>query len=334
MTRRRYVLGGLTVLFGLLAVAILWEVVGTVFFALTVAYVLAPVRRRLAGVGASRRVAAGVATAAGFLGTVVVFSPLLFVLIVRLESVVDALERAPETVTLELWGFSHTVVTADAAAEVTAALVATAASVASAAPVLLIKLMLFVFVVYSLLYSERSLRRAGLALVPPGYRDIAGALHTRARRTLYGIYVVQVATGIATFLVALPVFLAFGYPSAIALATAAGVLQFIPVLGPSLLILALAVSHLLAGDVVAAIAIFLVGGFLVGWVPDLVVRPWLAAETAKLPASLYFIGFTGGVLTIGAIGVIVGPLAVALVAELSSQLSDEFNRIRVREEPD
>ena len=57
------------------------------------------------------------------------------------------------------------------------------------------------------------------------------------------------------------------------------------------------------------------GPVVIGLLPDLVVRPQLASRQAKLPVSLYFVGFTGGVLTVGVIDVIVGPLAVALPIE-------------------
>ena len=45
--RQQYVLASVLLAFLLLATVVLWEVVGTVFFAVTVAYVLAPVRNRL-----------------------------------------------------------------------------------------------------------------------------------------------------------------------------------------------------------------------------------------------------------------------------------------------
>jgi hypothetical protein len=45
-------------------------------------------------------------------------------------------------------------------------------------------------------------------------------------------------------------------------------------------------------------------------------------RTADLPASLYFVGFTGGVLTLGAVGIIAGPLAIALLVEAVSLLGD------------
>ncbi|MGZ0747064.1 AI-2E family transporter [Haloparvum sp. AD34] len=332
MVERQRVLSALLVLLVLLALALLWEVAATVFFALTVAYVLAPVRRQLRRRGASQRVASLTATFAGFVGTLAVFSPVGALLFLRLDDFVAFLRGMPDEVTITVREFSTTVVTADLIGRGVDLLAATARAVGGAMPVLLIKLGLFVFVVYGLLYYESRTRQATMGLVPPAYRDVADSLHVRARQTLYGIYVVQAATAIATVVIAIPVFVAFGYPSPFSLAAVAGVLQFIPVLGPIVLILGLVAYHLLLGEVALAVALFFVGGFLIAWAPDLFIRPRLAAETAQIPATLYFIGFVGGVLTVGTIGVIVGPLVIAVTAEVADQLAEEFNAVPVREE--
>lgn len=147
------------------------------------------------------------------------------------------------------------------------------------------------------------------------------ALHVRVKHTLYGIYVLQAATAFGTAIVAAGVFWALGYDGVLTLAIVAGVLQFVPVLGPSLLIVVLAAVDLAAGATTWAILVLVVGGILIGAAPDAVIRPRLAAWAADLPTSLYSIGFVGGVLTVGAIGVIAGPLVVALVVELVDLLS-------------
>jgi predicted PurR-regulated permease PerM len=70
----------------------------------------------------------------------------------------------------------------------------------------------------------------------------------------------------------------------------------------------------------------------VAWLPDVLIRPRLARETADLPGSLYFVGFVGGLLTLGPVGIIAGPLAVALVVEMADHLSEELNDVRVSED--
>ncbi|WP_459820304.1 AI-2E family transporter [Halorubrum luteum] len=332
MTSRRWVLGGAMAVAGAIAALLIREVIATVFFAVTVAYVLGPLRRRLRHRGLSRRLAAVATSLIAFLAAVVVLAPLLVVLVVRLDAAVAFIESVPETATVSIAGFEYVVVTEEVTALLVEWLISAGTAVAAAAPVLLIKLALFAFVVYGLLHHEQRTRRAILALVPPEHREVAEALNERISRTLYGLYVVQVVTGFATFLVAIPVFVAFGYASPVALATLAGVLQFIPVIGPSVLIVGLTGYELLLGDPVAAAGILLVGGTAIAAAPDLLIRPRLATEAAELPGTLYFIGFVGGILTVGPIGIIAGPLVVAVVAELAAQLSAELNRIRVTEE--
>lgn len=75
----------------------------------------------------------------------------------------------------------------------------------------------------------------------------------------------------------------------------------------------LAVGDFVTGNVSRAVLVAVLGSVLVGLAPDAIVRPRLASRAAHLPTSLYFIGFTGGLLTLGAVGFIAGPLVVALL---------------------
>ncbi|WP_224448254.1 AI-2E family transporter [Haloprofundus salilacus] len=321
---RRYVLGALFVVSALLAAVILADVLATVFFAVTVAYLLSPLRRELTRRGLSAWTSSAVATAAAFLGVVAVAAPLVGVLVLRFDALRGLLGIVPDEVTLALFDFAYTV-TLDQATAVTLSLLRSLAEeVVVAAPVLLIKLSVFALVVFSLLYRAGTTRDAVLALVPHAYRDVARALDQRARNTLFAIYVLQAATAVGTFLVSVVVFALLGYDFPIALATVAAVLQFVPVLGPSLLLLLLALYHLTLGQTVAALLVFVVGGFFVAFLPDVLIRPRLARRTADLPGSVYFVGFVGGLLSLGALGVIVGPLVVALVLESAKLLSSEL----------
>ncbi len=324
MSRRPYVLGGVFLAIAALAAVILFEVLGTVFFALSVAYMLVPLRRRLRNRGVSRITATVSVTAVAVAAVLTLFGPLAYLLVIRFSEVTALIATLPESITLSAAGFSYELVVADLFAALTQELAAVGRSIAAGLPVLAIKLVLFVLLVFSLLHNQRNIRAATIAVVPPAYRDIAAALHTRARETLFALYVLQAATALATFLLALPVFLLFGYSSPIILATVAGILQFVPVAGPSLLIVTLTGSHLFVGDFVGALLVALVGGALIVALPDAVIRPRLASKTADISSSLYFIGFVGGLLSLGALGIIVGPLVVALLVEAASLVAEEF----------
>lgn len=329
---RRYVLG---VVFGVLslgAAVLLADVLGTVFFAVTVAYLLFPLRAELTNRGLSPWGASLVSTATAVLGVVALASPLVVVIALRLDAVIAFLTSLPPTVTVDLYGLSTTITLADARSVVVDFGRQLARSFAIVVPVLALKLSVFVMVVFPLLSHTAETHRAMIGVVPHSYRDVVRALGRRTRATLFAIYVLQAATAAGTFVVALVLFFVLGYPYFLTLAVLSALLQFLPVVGPSLLIGLLAVAHLLVGDPTRAVLVFVLGSLFVAWLPDVVIRPRLARETADLPGSLYFVGFVGGLLTLGTVGVIAGPLAVALVVEAGSILSNELNHVSVADD--
>ena len=307
-----------------LTTLILFEVLGTVFFAVTVAYVLHPLRERLAARGAPPRIASGMAALTGLLGVVLLIVPLLLVLYRRRAALLALLRNLPADVTVDLGVGVYVVDVAAATAALRGTLTGVAVDLARAAPVLGLKLFLFAFVVYGLLLRPTAMAEVVDDLVPPTYHDIVFALHERVRDTLYAIYVLQAATAFATFLAALAVFGLLGYQSAVALAVIAGILQFIPVVGPSILVALLGIHDFAFGDPSRALTVLVAGLVLIGFLPDALVRPRLAQWTTKLPATVYFVGFTGGVLSLGFVGFVAGPLIVAVLVESVELAAAEF----------
>ncbi|WP_181685085.1 AI-2E family transporter [Halorhabdus salina] len=316
-------LTGLFIVMGSLAMVTLWSVFGTVFFAITVAYVLYPVRRRLANRGVRPRMAAGLSTVVAFVVALGVFTPLGYAVYVRRSAFFGLIEDLPQEFSITVLEMSHTftVTTIIDAVQETATTMALDA--AGAAPVLALKFFLFVLLVYALLLKPTLPAKAVHQTVPPAYHDIFEALHERLRDTLYGLYILQGATGVGTFLIALPVFFLLGYDATVTLAVLSGVLQFVPIIGPSVLIGILVVTEVLAENAVQGMVVGTIGLVFIAGLPDLIVRPRLSAIAADLPGSLYFIGFTGGILTMGAIGIIAGPVVVALFAESVELLASE-----------
>ncbi|MGQ4557088.1 AI-2E family transporter [Halobellus sp. GM3] len=324
---RRYVFGGLFALAGALSAVLLASVLGTVFFAVTVAYLLWPVRQTLVARGQSRRIASAGVTFGAFLMTLLVFVPLVVVVYLRFDSFVALIGLLPDEIELGAFGFQYAVTLQSLTEAIIHLVERTARRAATAAPVILVKVTLFVFLIYSLLFYGEQAQRSAIALVPHGYRDAARALNRRARETLFAIYVLQAATAVGTFFFALPVFYALGYDAAVTLATVSAVLQFVPIVGPSVLLAGLAAYHVAVGELIRAALVFLLGGFVIALLPDVLIRPRLARQTADIPGSLYFVGFFGGVLTLGSIGVVAGPLAVGLFVESAALLSTELNAV-------
>lgn len=319
MERRRVLVlltGGLI----FLGLAILADVIATVFFAVTLGYVLYPARDRLVDGGMPPRLASGLLTLGVFALVLMLMIPPLVVIYERREVIVAFLQTLPPTVSVGIEGFVLEVETADIVRSVRVELRQLGIRLARESAFISMKLVLFAFVLYAILFRPGGVRTALTAAVPDDYHDLLEAFHDRTTRTLYGLYVVQVLTGALTFLIALPVFYFLGYKTFFTLSLIAGILQFVPVLGPSLVVVGLGTLDLVTGNGTRAVMVVGLGLVLVGALPDAILRPRLANRTAGMAASLYFIGFTGGVLSLGPIGIIAGPLVIALILEAVEHL--------------
>lgn len=322
---RRHVLAGLTLALGVAAAVILVDVLATVFFAITVAYVLAPVARWFRARGLRPWWASAATAVVAIVGALLVSLPVVVLLGVRVSRFVDLIRSIPsETVELSWRGFTYQASTTDLVPVAVGVVQDLALSLARATPVLAIKLTLFGVVVFALLMAGGRARTAVLSTVPADYREVVESLADRAKTVLTAIYIVQAGTAIGTFVVGVPVFVLLGYEFPFTLAALAGILQFLPIVGPSLVIGLLAAVDLATGNVVRAVLVLVVGGLLVAWLPDPIIRPQLARRTGDFPGSLYFVGFTGGLFSLGVVGIIAGPLVVALLVEAGSLLSAEL----------
>ncbi|MFB6177615.1 MAG: AI-2E family transporter [Halobaculum sp.] len=302
--------------------AVLSEIIATVAFAVTLAYVLLPVRGFAVRRGASPRVAAGLATTLASVAAVVFFAPIGYVLYQRRSAFVEFVQSLPEEIPITLGVQTYVVEVAPLLDTAQSVVTDAALQFASAAPVIVLKAVVLVLLLFGLLYRPGAVRLAAMRVLPRTYHDVHLSLNRRTAETLQAIYVLQAATAVGTFLLGTATFAALGYESPVVLGVIAGILQFIPVLGPSVLIVVLAGVDVLAGNTASAVTVVVVGLFVVGFLPDAVIRTQLAEYTTELPVSLYFIGFDGGVLTLGAIGFVLGPLVVALLVEVVLLLSD------------
>jgi len=330
-TRNRLLVLSLVVLVALSAV-VLAEVMYTLVFAITVAYALLPPRQLLVERGYSERVATTAVTGVAGTALLALVVPSVFVLYRRRGMLVELLQSVPGEVPVELGELSFVIETAPLVTSATQFLREIALSMASAAAVASLKALLLAIVVYGLLLKPESVRVVAFGLVPDTGHDVLLRFHERVHETLVGIYLVQAATAIATGVVAYAVFAVFGYDAALSLAVVAGMLQFIPVVGPSVVVVGLAALDLLGGNTPRA-ALMLTGGlFAIGFLPDAVLRPRFAG-VAHLPTMLYFVGFVGGVLTLGPVGFVVGPLVVGLLIETVLLLSEGLDENRASPAP-
>lgn len=317
---------GLVVLLGavlVLTAVVLARVLATLFFAITIAYVLYPIRRQLVDQGVPRRIASGTLTLGASASVLVVIAPIMNVIYRRRTEIIEILRSLPDSIAIHYGEFEYVIEMSMLETMARNALTNFAVSLAQAAPSLAMKTGLFAMVVYALLLAPGASRRVFASVIPSQFHSVVSALHIRIRNTLYAIYGLQTIMGIIAFVVGFGFFTVLGYDVAFSLAVIAGLLQFLPIIGPLLLVIAIGGFEAVLGDPNQAIAV-LIGGAIIFWLGlDTIIRPQLASRTAKLPGSLYFIGFIGGLLSLGPIGFVAGPLIIAILVEVIDLLAQD-----------
>ena len=119
-----------------------------------------------------------------------------------------------------------------------------------------------------------------------------------------------VGTAAAQAIAALIGFLIAGVPAAFLLSVGTFVLSVVP-MGPVLLWGGAAVWHYLQGEPGWAVFMLLYGTLVISSI-DNFVKPLLIARGSTLSLGLIFLGVIGGIIAFGFIGVILGPVLLAL----------------------
>ncbi|MFQ3307978.1 MAG: putative PurR-regulated permease PerM [Candidatus Nanohaloarchaea archaeon] len=306
----------------LVGMVLLSEVIWTIFFASAFAYLIFPVKEKVLNYGFSNRQASAIATLLSFVSLVISITPFVVVMFHRRQILIEFLADLPEEINITLMEFTFSYSMPEIEAVAVEWINQAAVRFAEALPALSLKSFLFVFLLYAILEHHRSIEKRIIEIIPTNIEKVFYSYNTRIKRTLIGIFAVQGLTAVATFIIALPIFYLLGYSAFISLSLISAVLQFIPIVGPSMLVVALAALEFATGLPIKGIMILIFGLVVIGFLPDAYLRPKMAGRTTGLPASLYFIGFVGGALTIGVAGVLAGPLLIAVMLETVTLMTE------------
>jgi len=152
----------------------------------------------------------------------------------------------------------------------------------------------------------------------PALRRLANAFVETGRGLLVG----SVGAGLAQAIVATIVYVVIGVPQPFALGFLTLALSVVPAIGTAIVWLPVAAGLAVTGRTSAA-GILLIAGFaLIGTIDNLV-RPYLARlGRLELPAYVVLVAMFGGVMLMGAWGVLIAPLIVRLAKEALSMLRE------------
>ena len=147
--------------------------------------------------------------------------------------------------------------------------------------------------------------------VPEEHREqLFAHLASVARGVFYGIGLTAICQGIMVGIA----FAIAGMPSPVVFGVLAGVLALLPAGGAAIVWIP-AVLYLAAAGSWGMAVFMLVAGVITS-TADNILRPVLVSRYAPVSAFMVFVGVVGGIAAFGAIGIVVGPVFLALVAAI------------------
>jgi len=311
----------LFVVFAAAALVAFWKVVVTLFLAATVASVAFPLKERLRRIlrkpqsNTANTLASTITTLLVLFALSAIVAALVLLFILHADDLKQIAVSFADKV-------SHWLATLlpqrPALSDYAVKTISTAASylypILTKAGLALVHLLLFVIALFAFLLRGDSILASLISLLPK-QTEIFKRLLQRAYDTLYAIYFAHLLTALATFVLALPFFALLGFSHLLFWATLCAFFQLVPFLGPTLIMLALSVWSFVEGNPTNGVLMLAVGYPVVCAFPDVVLRPLLMRRHAKVNTFLLWLGFIGGLLSMGPVGFVAGPLLLVVVAE-------------------
>lgn len=130
---------------------------------------------------------------------------------------------------------------------------------------------------------------------------------------LYAVFNVHIVVAFIVFILSFPVFYILGYDHILFFAVLSTILALIPVLGPVVMIAFLALYAISISDWWGLLITLAVAWPLLCAIPDWWFRPFLMGKRTRISGVIMFIAFFGGIMAMGIVGFIIGPVVVALV---------------------
>ena len=183
----------------------------------------------------------------------------------------------------------------------------------AASPLFTVKIVLFFLILYLFLLNGEKVIHEIRSLIPDSTISSLDRLTKTTVDTMYSVYIVNVEVAILTFILAIPFFMLLGYGHVLFWATLCGIFQLIPFLGPQILIAFLLIYELLLGDMRGVLLTIFIGYPLISGIADFYFRPKRMGRRMAIHPVLMMIGIFGGMLLMGLLGIVLGPLIVALI---------------------
>ena len=184
-----------------------------------------------------------------------------------------------------------------------------------AADIIVISVSVFLFTVFYILTQHERIRGYVSARIPGRYRDLSGGISKNMRAVVYGSLYATFLTQIIKSAIVLTMNLLWDVPLAVVLAIVSFFIGFFPVVGSWAVYVPVGVYLMVFRDNVVGGVLMILIGFVVNTIfMSLYLRPKIAAERSNVLNFYWmFIALITGVYTFGIIGIVIGPVLIAVL---------------------
>jgi len=180
-------------------------------------------------------------------------------------------------------------------------------SFAANLPVLFAQLIVVVFFTYYLLIDGKEFIVKAVELVPEPKQEIVEDFLQELNSIYTTLFTVYFSTSMLSGALAAIGFSMLGVSYPFVLGAIIGIFTLIPMLGPPIVFIPLALYYLFIGDVVRSLIILVFGTVVLMVIPENVLRPHLAMKSARIHPIVTLLAYTAPIFVVGLIGVILGP---------------------------
>ena len=185
-----------------------------------------------------------------------------------------------------------------------------------------VKIVIAVGTLYCTLLYGRSLHKSAVTLSPLGRQrteTLLQTVHEMIIASFYGVIAVAAAQGLLCGVAAWTT----GLPSPLLWAVATAILSVLPLFGSALVWIPAAAVLFFQGSIGRGIFMLIWGAGLVGTVDNLI-RPWVVVNKLPVHPLVVFVAMLGGIEAFGLMGILFGPVILAVTMALFRMLRDEM----------
>lgn len=174
-------------------------------------------------------------------------------------------------------------------------------------PLIFAQLIIIVFLIYYILVDGKSFIIWALDLLPSENRGIIQVFLFELNSIYTALFTVYFTTSLLSGVFAAIGFSLLGIRYPIILGAIVAFFTFMPMLGPPLVFIPLALYYLLLGDVLRFLVLLIFGTVVLMIIPENIIRPHLAMKSAQIHPAITLLAYTAPIFVVGIMGVFIGP---------------------------